>query len=510
MSALYLNAGCNDNNDNNNADNTHNNNHVGNTSPDNGGNTSHNDNDNENNNNDDISEGVPFEAPMLGLVPGSTTAELNFTWYSDSTEKSAVRIFNESGKLVKTWEGNSGAASGEKCWNKVTAKELQADTPYQYSVSNDGVNWSYRYAYRTPKTHMFRFASVGDSQLTTGAQDSASAYFSVDRTTAEGWKETVAKIANKGVDFIASVGDQVDKTSGGDEREYAHFFAPPQLRHLPFSPTVGNHDRHYPFIYHYHLPNEQTFEPIVNATNNNSLEYGTAEAAGNYWYLYNNTLFVVLNTSAYPDSPTTAEPYIARFEQTLSAATHANQGKYAWLVVQQHKSTASVAQHVADRDIGYYVEAGLEALMDKHHVDVVLSGHDHVYVRSYIMKNGARVETAQNAQGSQISGGQGTLYLTLTTASGLKYYDVFHMGLYEKNNASYPPLADGTCGSVEYMRGAEGGSLATDKLPLSTFFYKQNKKPSYAIFEVNGNTMSVVVYETDNDEAHIDSFVVSK
>jgi len=506
MATLCLNAGCgNDNNDSSN-------NNIGNN---NGNSENNNDNsDNDDNNNippSPLSEGTLFEAEMLGLVPGSTTAELNFAWYSDTGNTSSVRIFNASGELVKTWEGNSGEATQGKRWHKVTAKELKADTQYQYSVSNDGDNWSYKYHYKTPQAQAFRFASVGDPQLTTGKQDTTSAYFSADQTTLEGWKETLGKIASKNVDFIAGVGDQVDKTSGGDEAEYANFFAPPQLRTLPWAPAVGNHDRHLPFIYHYNLPNEQTFEAIVNATNGNNTETGTVEAAGNYWYLYNNTLFVVFNTSAYPDSAVAAGPYVERFNQTLRAATKANQGKYVWLIVQHHKSTASVAQHLADEDIQYYVEAGFEKLMDIHGVDFVLAGHDHVYARSHHMRDGQRSDEG------------GTVYLTFTTGSGLKYYHLFDtVGLYVKDNANYPYLMDGSFGSAAYLEGATApgnGYSATDmnilntfslgKLPLSTLLFAQHKTPGYALFDVNGNTINVAVYDVDSDTP-IDSFSVSK
>jgi len=413
-------------------------------------------------NDNNIAEKNPFEAEMLGLVPGPTTAELNLTWYSDTNAKPSVRIFDENDKLLKTWQGNSGESSEKKHWHKVTAKELQADTQYKYSVSSDGVTWSYKYNYKTPKTNAFRFASVGDPQLTAGKQDMASAYFSADQTTLAGWKETVSKISSKHVDFIAGVGDQVNRSFGGDEAEYANFFAPPPLRNIPYAPAVGNHDRHLPFIYHYNLPNEQRFDA------NNPLD-----VMGNYWYLYNNTLFVVLNTSAYPNNTADAMPYVERFDKTLRAATHANQGKYRWLIVQHHKSTASVAQHLSDTDISYYVEAGFEKLMDKHGVDLVLAGHDHVYARSHVMKDGNRVEDAYNSDDKSFSGGMGTLYLTLTTGSGLKYYEAFK------------PLSP------------------------SILFYAQNFKPGYALFEVNDNTMDIAVYDVDSDTA-IDSFRVSK
>jgi hypothetical protein len=444
--------------------------------------------------------GIQFECETLGLVPGSTAADLNLTWYANtgSGNVSQVRIFNEQGGLVKTVSGTVSPASQGKISHKVTITGLSPATRYRYSVSNDGTNWSYEYTYRTSKQDSFSFAYVGDPQLTRGEQDKTSNLFSADKTTAQGWKDTMARIAAAGVDFIAGAGDQVDTTAKGDEMEYRHFFAPAELRAIPFAPAVGNHDRHYPFQYHYNLPNEQKFDPIVNATNKNDRETGTVEAAGNYWYLYNNALFVVLNTSAYPDSAAAAMPYIDRFDKTLAAATDANKGNYTWLFVQHHKSTASVAQHIADEDIQYYVEAGFEKLMDKYNVDFVLAGHDHVYARTFPMKDGKPVSTSKS---SRISNPGGTIYLTSTTASGLKYYNVFDAeGIYVKNNTAYPYLVKNLKGSVGYLQ---------KNLPLSTNVYFQNKKPEYTVVKVSGKTVTFDTYDIDSGKS-IDNFTVTK
>jgi len=373
-----------------------------------------------------VSQEPEFVPEMLGLTPGSTVAEVNFAWYSASGEKSFVRIF-EDGKVVATERGISGPASEGKYFHKATAKNLKPNTEYAYSISNDSSKWSAKYKYKTPQTKAFKFAAVGDPQLTTGEQDNASKWFSANKSVALGWKTTVEKIEATGVDFILSLGDQVDDSS--NEKQYENFFAPLALKSIPFAPTLGNHDRHPIFNFHFNLPNEQ----------NNY----------NYFYLYNNILFVALNTADYVSSVEEAKPYIESFDATLAAAQTMHSGKYKWLIVQHHKSTRSIATHAADMDIKYFVEAGFEKLMDKHKVDFVLAGHDHIYVRN-------------------------NKYITFTTASGLKYYDV-----------------------------------SNDSLLVSVDKYAQNKVPGYAIFEVKGDSISVSVYDVDKDMP-IDKFAVGK
>jgi 3',5'-cyclic AMP phosphodiesterase CpdA len=388
----------------------------------------------------------------------------------------------------------------------------------------------------TPKTGSFRFASIGDPQLTTGSQDSTSNLFSSDKTTAQGWLDTMEKVGLANVNFIAGVGDQVDLTGNGSEAEYRNFFAPQELRSIPWAPSVGNHDRHYPFLYHYNLPNEQTFEKLQGAEYGNATnaQYADVEAAGNYWYRYNNTLFVVLNTSAYPTSTAAAEPIITRFDDTLTAAKAASPG-YAWLFVQHHKSTASVADHCADLDIQYYVEVGFEELMTTHGVDFVLSGHDHVYARSYPLtgKKGGTPSVPDTTQGgSAITNPNGTIYVTMTTGSGLKYYDLFNQSgnLYVKDNAAYPYLVGGEAGSEMYAgfnilnyNNAAAAALVpgaiTDPelwtkeegvLPVSNAMYLQSKKPSFTVVDVEGNIVTFKTYEIDNTSTSIDTFTVTK
>jgi len=388
--------------------------------------TCSNNNTNNNPNTELIIQEPEFIPQMLGLTPGSTTAELNFAWYSDSGEKSLVRVF-EDGKLAAVERGISGVASEGKFFHKATAKNLKPNKIYAYRISNDSIEWSPEYKYKTPQIETFKFAVVGDPQLAEYEQQDISEWFSSDRSIAEGWKTTVKKIKEANADFIVSVGDQVD--GAAKEKEYELLFAPPALKNIPLAPSVGNHDRSYIFQYHFNLPNEQNF---------------SEDNYGNYFYLYNNILFVGLNTSHGFGNVERMMPYIDSFDTTLAAATNKFKDKYKWLIVQHHKSTRSVANHFNDLDIRAYIDAGFETLMKKYKVNFVLAGHDHVY---------ARIKLGD------------IYYMTFTTASGIKYYEF---------------------------------SSETEEQPV-TDKYSESKIPSYTIFEVSGNSISISVYEVDKD-----------
>ena len=173
----------------------------------------------------------------------------------------------------------------------------------------------------------------------------------------------------------------------------------------------------------------------------------------------------------------------------------------------------SVAEHLADPDIQYFVEAGFDGVMDMHEVDVVIAGHDHVYARSHVMKGG---EIAARETYGFIQGGRGTIYMTLTSPSGQKYYDVFlpydrlfynlmapMFGREPGHNTEFPLLADGTWGTQNYSDH--------EILPMSVHIYQQNHKPGYAIFNVNGSSsLDVAVFSTDNPGLAFDSFKINK
>ena len=333
---------------------------------------------------------------------------------------------------------------------------------------------------------------------------------------------------------------------------------------IAYAPAVGNHDRHYMFADHFNLPNEMsvdgvdengqleqvktTFRGQNNGTSqshgnyiqatadeiaNNSESNGVTpnaegqydfterremETKGNYYYLYNNVLFVTLNTGAYPGGNdeenagnarvpsaskdnSEAEAMVENFRTTLNAATSEYAGQYQWLIVTHHKSTQTVAKHAADSDIENYVDAGFEKVMDEFDVDFVLGGHDHVYSRSYVLKDGQR-----NAERlDTIYDPDGTIYLTGNCCSDMQYYTPF-AEVDKENNADFPVLANGETGSQAYLAG---------NLPYGNQEWNQEYSPSYAVFDVNGDKISVNVYNLAGDSAApdselIDSFSVTK
>ena len=516
-----------------------------------------------------------FDADSLTLQPGETQAEINLNWYAPEGTTSAQVKFGEQTVTATVSELTTPTKLDESKYTdtgklvcKATVTGLSPDTEYTYQISNDGgLTWSQEYTYKTAAGDSFTFAFTSDPQIKEDQSTDDQGWNPSDGTNQTGWAAMMEVVAEAGASLMVSAGDQVEDQSWGKSSEYAAFFAPEEMTSILYAPAVGNHDRHYMFADHFNLPNEMdvaedgqagadttleqvktTFRGQNNGTSqshgnyiqatedeiaNNSESNGVTpndegqydfterremETRGNYYYLYNNILFVTLNTGAYPGGndeenagnesvPSAskdnaeAEAIVENFRRTLTNATEQYQDQYDWLIVTHHKSTQTVAKHAADSDIENYVDAGFESLMDEFDVDFVLGGHDHVYSRSYVLKDGARNAEALDTYYDP----DGTIYLTGNCASDMQYYTPFE-SLDKTNNTDYPILANGEAGSDGYLAG---------NLPYGNQEYNQEYSPSYALFTVEGNTISVNVYNLDGDSTNpdsklIDHFTVTK
>ncbi|MDO5403003.1 MAG: choice-of-anchor I family protein [Eubacteriales bacterium] len=517
-----------------------------------------------------VSKGGTYKPDSLTLQPGETTSSINLNWYAPEGTTSAIVDFGGKqytatpGELTTPTVVNTDkyTDTGKKTC-KLTISDLQPETAYVYQISNDGgATWSKSYIYTTPASDEFTFGFTSDPQIKASGESNSNGWNPSDGTNQTGWAKMVEKLSEENVSLIVSAGDQVEDQSWGKSSEYEAFFAPDEMGSIAYAPAVGNHDRHYMFEDHFNLPNEMTISgetaqltpvfttfrgqnsgtsqshgnyiqatesEISNNSNSNGVtpnadgqydftERREMETKGNYYYLYNNVLFVTLNTGAYPGGNDSlegenvdnisskkdnseAEAIVKNFKTTLTAATTEYSGKYNWIVVTHHKSTQTVAKHVADSDIENYVDAGFEKLMDEFDVDFVLGGHDHVYSRSYVLKDDKR--NSENLD--TFNDVDGTIYITGNCCSDMQYYTPFEK-VDKANNADYPILADGSTGSENYMKG---------KLPIGNLTYNQEFSPSYAIFNVTADTISVNVYNLSGDSEkpdskEIDSFTVTK
>lgn len=334
----------------------------------------------------------PVSQKSIILNVGSDETSRNLTWYANTEEAGEVQYAVKSGETFpekyETVKAISNAANDPGFYsNQATLRNLAENTEYVYRVKN-GEAVSEVYSFTTGDYDgSFSFALVGDPQIGTGDLQNG----------IDGWDETLDVIQTKlNPDFIMSAGDQVNTAS--NETEYAGYLND-TLASIPSASTVGNHDsKSNAYSQHFNLPNE-------------SADLGITEAGGDFWFVYNNTLFMSLNSN----DRSTAE-HKAFMEEAIAANPDVK-----WKNVVFHHSIYSTASHVDDSDIITRREE-LPQVFEELDIDVVLMGHDHVYTRTYMM-DGFTPDTSNGVQ-SSVTDPTGILYLTANSASGSKYYDI--------------------------------------------------------------------------------------
>lgn len=328
----------------------------------------------------------------VSLTVGSDSLSRNITWYADSPDPGTVQYAPKSGEeFPETYseaQASVEAANDQGFYsNQAVMTGLEPDTEYVYRLVNRETV-SQTYSFKTGGTGNFSFLLAGDPQIGAGSLES----------DIQGWENTLNVAAAQFPDasFLVSVGDQVN--SAADEGQYSGYLEHAALKGLTTATVIGNHDTgSSSYSQHFNNPNES--------------QYGATAAGSDYWYVYNNVLFMNLNTN----NMSTAE-----HKAFMEDAIQKNQD-VDWKVVVLHHSLYSVASHATEDDILQRRNELVPVFQDLD-IDVVLQGHDHVYVRSYMM-NGLTPEVTDTVE-SSVTDPEGILYVTVNSASGSKFYTI--------------------------------------------------------------------------------------
>ncbi|SEA29109.1 3',5'-cyclic AMP phosphodiesterase CpdA [Desulfuromusa kysingii] len=447
--------------------------------------------------------GVPvvasaYDAYNITIQLGSNEQELNFTWFtrSEPTGYEELMVYDVSDLSesyaatcteVDVEEGESlGGPPGTDTTDDTTDDSIDEDDSTVYScrvtsvsveesstyyyILGDGDSYTESVDFQTEDSQDYNFIFVGDPQI--GSHDT--------EEDAEGWSETVTKALTTfpETSFILSAGDQVNTASS--DSEYDGFFAATELSSTPFAPALGNHDTNDLYSYHFSVPNE-------------SQDYGVTDGGGDYWFTYGDTLFMVINTNS--DSNSEHETFV---EEAIEANPDVQ-----WKIVVFHHSIFSSASHVDDVND---IRTVMYPIIDDNDIDMVLSGHDHFYARTYqlsggeIVEGGASYTSTDRRSGEEVTkhvdlvgdvididnkkiigqtvvvDPEGTVYITANSASGSKYYDFTDID-----------------GYTNYYFA----------------MYEQLETPTYLNVKISGYTVTVSSYRTDTGEL-LDSYSIVK
>ncbi|MEN8076644.1 metallophosphoesterase [Clostridioides difficile] len=413
-------------------------------------------------------ETIKNDWTQLSLTPGEDATQLNFAWYSVTGEENpSVKVSRNSDMSdSKTFNGNQSSAVPGYVSNKVTVNGLEENTTYYYSYGTND-NWSEAVKFQTQSTDKFGFILVGDPQIGSSSGNIASG-----ETTEQGqdnatrndtfnWNNTINKALGQmpNASFILSAGDQIQsrnkKAVGiealeytGNEIEYAGYLSADALTSLPVATSLGNHDAvSGNYSYHFNNPNASSLGSMSDKLGNS--------INGDYYYRYGNTLFIMLNTN----NTNTAE------HKTLIEEAVAENEDATWRVVTLHQDIYGSAEHSNEPAIAE-LRYNLVPIFEENKVDIVLTGHDHAYARTQILKGGRLSEGSSlmdedkfdeiaeeeykegnlstdeeylsylemigdedaivsdlSVRGNNISNPDGILYITAGSSTGSKYYN---------------------------------------------------------------------------------------
>lgn len=408
---------------------------------------------------------------QMSLTPGKDETQMNFAWYSKSTDTAAKlkiadnkRMTNAKELNVTASEATNNFAGTNYLSNKTTANGLKAGT-YYYSYTVNG-KWQSPVQFHVRNTDTFSFLYVGDPQIgsssgntATGEADSQGQDKAV-RNDSFNWNQTLETAMDENTDlsFIVSAGDQIqtsdkkgtDPQGANNETEYSGYLSPKVLKSLPVATTVGNHDATTSnYSYHFNNPN--------------SSDKGATKAGGDYYYSYGNTVFIVLNTN---------NTNVAEHQEVIEKALKENSSA-KWKVVTLHQDIYGSGKEHSDEASTISLRNNLVPILEKNDIDVVLTGHDHTYSRSFLV-NGGKNEKDVTASTGNVTNPEGILYMTANSASGSKYYE-----------------------------------LAETKQNYIAARWQEDV-PTYSVIKVNNSKFSIATYRTDNGQKIDNEFSITK
>ena len=366
-----------------------------------------------------------------------------FCWFTAEkagTDLQLVRSDDFNGSFE-----NAAAYSGKatryrsRYSHQVAVTDLAPGTAYTYRVGDAAANvWSEPAAFVTDDMDdSFGFLTIADVQA------SSDENFAQAALTLQGAVKTLPE-----AEFIVNLGDYVNDNTNDEWDWYFKNFAFANNKYTGV-PVAGNHDGNITNkLNTFCFP--RTF--CLDDSSNQSIE-------GVYYsFDYGNAHFAVLNTNdMYPMSQ--AQRNWLRNDMSNSSAR--------WKILLMHRSLYSAGKNINKPDTVVMRDV-LLPIIDELDIDLVLSGHDHMYLRTAPVKGDALVENVtyvtETFNGEQTEFAldpDGTVYVIPSTA-GTKRYAV--------NENAIDPIHQ--LAAVEFTTRDRGGCFATTEISGDRLIYK--------------------------------------
>lgn len=364
---------------------------------------------------------------------------------------------------------------------EVKLTNLEPGSTYYYRVGNEKYGW-------WSETGTITTADGGKNVTFIHAADPQSQ--TVDQYN-RSWVKVLGAAfdAYPDTDFIVSTGDLVDH--GDNSKQWSMMFdtASDKLMNSFLMSASGNHEGKgtNALADRFVLPNA----PKQDTT------------SGVYYsFDYNNVHIAVLNTNDLNSKNALSD------EQTKWLKNDMQSSDAQWKFVALHKAVYSNGSHYDDKDVKA-LRKQLSVLMPELGVDMVLQGHDHVYLRTGVMDNNKVVDTfvqyleKDGAYYKSFVQPQGSIY-EISGTSGVKTYLVKdkkatdkEFPRAEKMVAVDAPMfsafeiKDGVLYFAAYTVAEDGMARAVDRIAIQKDINQGNVAPDYIEAEDEAENESV-------------------
>lgn len=337
---------------------------------------------------------------IMVSISGDAKTSMTITWRASAEVTEGYVEFSEKGGEKKrvqaiTNEFKSDVSVSRLFWAKLEG--LKPGTRYYYTCGS-AEERSEEYYFDTEEENLtkFKFIAISDHQKDND-------HYNPDYSAFNKFLKNVLK-KHPDVKFILTAGDNTN--CGQHEIQWNAMYEGMEgvMEHLPYMMCCGNHDNR---GFKQYFPTEQGryyAEPAEFFNAELAYSYPLNGPEGwrpeNYSFDYGNVHFAVLNTN---DLLSVSIAQLKWLENDMNSTDK------DWKIVFMHKSPYTLGKDGKWPD-ALYLQKSLTKVLDRCGVDLVMSGHDHQYLRTKPLKHNKINE-------------DGTVYILSGTA-GTKRYEV--------------------------------------------------------------------------------------
>ena len=406
----------------------------------------------------------------------------NITWITNEQKPSTIIVNDTSGNEVykETIEGREKVNYVSKGWfdredkiiysYQAEVKGLNPNTEYTYEIKNDDSSFTgnFRTSLAKNEDGKIRFILTADPQVNGfgDAKGASSNFYYIGEDS-----------KRNPLDFIYIAGDHTNNK--GDEMQWDLLFNgngrykdsnQEVFKSNTIISTQGNHD-------------SKDLDGHINAPGLGDGKYDSIVYSSNI----GNVKFIVLNNAPYPKEVSELEnnEEFQKAIEFLRAEAADAKANGMWTILGFHKPLYTGASHMKDNDMRVYRKI-LNPIINEIGVDMVLTGHDHVYTRMFIDKNGNNAtEKLDEINGNPVLTGKedAPFHFVGGHGGGLKWY----------RTTDYPTLeGDPLLPNYEF---ADKNS-AQEEPPSADL-----REQTYTVFEIDGDTAHITAYTSKyNDD----------